>query len=98
MDDLISRRDAIDAFHCTDELIVCGVANAKNMVNYINKVIGKIESLPSVQSEIIRCKDCKHYYYADNRIPQEQRYSCYLDGDRWMPDSYCSFAERRDNG
>lgn len=46
--------------------------------------------------EIIRCKDCKHYYYADNRIPQEQRYSCDLDGDRWSPDSYCSFAERRE--
>lgn len=46
--------------------------------------------------KIIRCKDCKHYYYADNRIPQEQRYSCDLDGDRWSPDSFCSFAERRE--
>lgn len=46
--------------------------------------------------KIIRCKDCKHYYYADNRIPQEQRYSCDLDGDKWSPDSFCSFAERRE--
>lgn len=57
-----------------------------------------IESLPSVQPEIIRCRDCKHYYYADNRIPQEKRYSCDLDGDRWKPDSFCSFAERRTDG
>ena len=46
--------------------------------------------------EIIHCQDCKHYYFADNRIPQEQRYTCDLDGDRWTPDSYCSFAERRE--
>lgn len=47
------------------------------------------------QPEIVMCKDCKHYYFADNRIPQEQRYTCELDGDRWEPDDYCSFAERR---
>lgn len=45
--------------------------------------------------EVIRCKDCKHYYFADNRIPQEQRFTCDLDGDRWAADSFCSFAERR---
>ena len=44
---------------------------------------------------VTRCKDCKHYYYADNRIPQEQRFVCDLEGERWKPDDYCSFAERR---
>lgn len=44
---------------------------------------------------LIRCRECKHYCYADNRIPQEQICVCDLDGDRWSPDSYCSFAERR---
>lgn len=46
--------------------------------------------------EVVRCKDCKHYYFADNRIPQEQRFTCDLDGDRWTADSFCSFAERRE--
>ena len=50
------------------------------------------------QPEIVRCKDCKHYYFADNRIPQEHRYTCELDGDRWKPDDYCSYAERREDG
>ena len=54
-----------------------------------------IEKMPSAQPEIIRCRDCKHYYYADNRIPQEQMCTCDLDGDRWSPNSYCSFAERK---
>ena len=51
MNDLISRQAAIDAFNCTNELIVSGEANAHNVTNYINKVIGKIESLPSAQPE-----------------------------------------------
>jgi hypothetical protein len=46
-------------------------------------------------AEIVRCKDCRHFRFADNRIPQEQRWTCDLDGDRWKPDDYCSFAERR---
>ena len=47
------------------------------------------------EPEIIHCRDCKHYYYADNRVPQEQMCVCDLDGDRWTPDSFCSFGERK---
>ena len=49
--DCISRQAAIDAFDCTNELIVGGAANAQNVVNYINKVVGKIKALPSAQPE-----------------------------------------------
>ena len=49
--DCISRQKAIDAFDCTDELIVGGSANAQNVMNYINKVIGKIKALPFAQPE-----------------------------------------------
>lgn len=45
---------------------------------------------------LTRCRDCKHYYFADNRIPQEQRYVCDIGGEVWQPDDYCSFAERRE--
>lgn len=51
MCDLISRQEAIKAFDCTNELIVGGEANARNVVNYINKVVGKIKELPSAQPE-----------------------------------------------
>ena len=47
--DTIYRQAAIEAFYCADELIVSGEANARNVVNYINKVVGKIENLPSAQ-------------------------------------------------
>lgn len=45
---------------------------------------------------IVRCKDCKHFYFADNRIPQEQRYVCEISGEIWKPDSFCSYGERRE--
>lgn len=89
MSDVIYRQDAIIA-----------VRAHRIDINDPKKIVRKsyedvIRELPSAEPEIIHCKDCKHYYFADNRITQEQRYSCALDGDRWNPDSFCSFAERR---
>ena len=55
--DCISRHAAIKAFDCTNELIVGGEANARNVENYINKVIGKINDLPSAQPEV-DCQKC----------------------------------------
>ena len=64
--------------------------------DWLEQVIERLRNDPEAEwVEITRCKDCKHYYYADNRIPQEQRYVCDLDSDRWNPDDYCSYAERR---
>lgn len=82
MKDPIERQDVID------EIRKC---------RFVVDAIEKIRGLPSVQPEIIRCKDCTHYYFADNRIPQEQRYVCDLNGDKWKPDDYCSFAEWKDS-
>ena len=45
---------------------------------------------------VVRCKDCIHYYFADNRIPQEQRYVCEISGEIWKPDSFCSYGERKE--
>ena len=55
-----------------------------------------IHGLPSAQPEIVRCKDCKHYYFAENRVPKEQSWVC----DVWHVDQtahmgYCFKAERR---
>ena len=104
MKDPIERQDAIDTLNVSAELLrrvldnadVVGADREKYLwgLGLIESSINDIEELPSAQPEIIRCRDCKHYYFADNRIPQEQRYVCDLDGDRWKPDDYCSFAER----
>ena len=66
--DTIYRQDAIDAFDCTDELIVSGSANAQNVVNYINKVVGKIKALPSAQPQPEEdCDTCKHGYFGSRQ-------------------------------
>lgn len=49
------------------------------------------------QPEIIRCRDCKHYCYADNRIPQEQWCACDISEETWQPDDFCSYGKRRED-
>lgn len=60
------------------------------------RIRSRILNIPSEPSEIIHCRDCKHYYFADNRIPQEQRYVCDIGGEIWQPDDFCSYGERRE--
>lgn len=59
----------------------------------------KIQLVPSVLWEIVRCRDCEHYdpYCTDDGV-------CFLpdgDGDfaRWevKPDGFCAWGERRTN-
>lgn len=90
-DDLISREGVINTVKK-----VRNVCDTESLDDYRDLLVECFEVLPPAHPEIVRCKDCKHYYFADNRIPQEQRYTCELDGDRWNPDSFCSFAERRE--
>ena len=54
MSDLISRQDAIKAI---EDLQDCynGFSDSYDKAC----IIGVLEELPSAQSEIIRCKDCK---------------------------------------
>jgi hypothetical protein len=82
MHDLISRQEAID------EIRKC---------RFVVDAIEKIKDLPSVQPEIVRCKECKWYGLPSHKITE----NCV----RWMksngillpikPNDYCSYAERR---
>lgn len=47
--------------------------------------------------ELIRCKDCKHMYFADNRIPSEQVNVCGRNGTVVPPDWFCADGERREH-
>ena len=46
--------------------------------------------------EFVRCKDCKHWYFADNRIPSEQENVCGRNGIVVTPDWFCADGERRE--
>ena len=86
MDDLISRQAAIEA--------VLDM-NAEHRVSWKDTVIDIINELPSAQPEIIRCKDCKHYQFADNRAFGMPVKMCEWFGFEDVDDfDFCSRAER----
>lgn len=85
--DCISKQQAIDALRgylvgkrCPDDgTLTCRLIE--------NEVINK---LPPIQSDIVRCKDCRYYDFEEKEC---------LDllghGRRWEEDDFCSYAERR---
>ena len=94
--DCISRQEATDALRkmqtyklfSGDDMLLIDQAGAMT----------ELMQLPPIQSEIIRCKDCKYARltndgsckYCDIWFPDEAEY---IDGDY-----YCASAERKSNG
>lgn len=74
-DDTISRQQAIDALESIGSL------DTEADRQYARTVF---ENLPSAQTEIIRCKDCRHNGSFDTDCPI-----------KWNGKDFCSFAERR---
>ena len=93
MDDTISRQSAIDAL----KQCYCGGEDVFGEPwIYEEHAIKAINTLPSAQPEIIRCKECKYseHWYKDKR-------RCFLwheAGIDVFEDGYCNYAERKDNG
>ena len=83
--DLISRQQAIDEFYKYPN------------INWTTlDVMEKINSLPSAQPEIIRCKDCKHHWTHKcmDSMPIER---CDLEQTFYDAEhDFCSLAERRE--
>ena len=110
MNDLISRQAAIDALdeirHALWEIdipspTVPEYVEHHEQVQSVWKLLDKKQKelyvLPSAQPEIIRCKDCKNYYFADNRVPSEQSWVCAAWGiDQTAHMGYCFKAERKE--
>lgn len=89
MSDLISRQAAIDALR----LIPCDLGKRE-----LEDAIKAVEQLPSAQPEIIRCGQCKYAEAADPEDSQDG-YTCQFHrGSIWFSGSYCSWAERRQDG
>ena len=75
--DAISRQQAIEAFETA--------AKSGASIEDIKLVF---ENLPSVQPDIIRCKDCKYYKYG----------ICMKIGANKSFYGFCDWAERREDG
>ena len=97
--DLLSRKDAIDALMSLPRWVIDSNGeyqpvdvSTSSMIDP-DDAVSAIENLPPVQSEIIRCKDCKHseFWYRDKR-------RCFLwheEGIDVFEDGFCNYAERR---
>lgn len=87
--DTIYRQAAIDALaeyiHNVDKVIGTGHLTADDCKDAAYSVL---EKLPSAQPEIIRCKDCVHYYVG-------YPYDCCSLTDKCAEENdFCSWAER----
>lgn len=92
MDDLISRKAAIDAVeNITSSMSVCiNSDECYGMKKMQRQAVIELANLPPAQPEIIRCKDCKYYEETDSRIG-----TCLLTISGAQVDGFCSWAERR---
>ena len=87
MDDSISRQDAIEG---ADRVIARDKSGNNDVVNAMTAWKEWIKALPSVQPDIIHCKDCNHHDTHNHR--------CKYWNHGVKADDYCSFAERKEDG
>lgn len=95
MSDLISRQAAIDA---ADRADYTGLA-VEDVKKVTDEVVKEIKKLPSAQTEIIRCKDCKHWTQSMGKMKGYGLGRCdFHDADLVTCNGYCYWAERRTDG
>ena len=96
MGDLISRQDAIDAVNA-----YLGLSAVSRTIQNMTSIQEILENLPSVEPEIIRCRDCKYFHYEKPYIvydiPVLGHEVCdkWGDGCKTSEDGFCFMAERR---
>ena len=83
MSDMIDRQAAIDALHMHLMYRMGTDSNKKRLDDWIN-------SLPSAQPEIIRCKDCEHWKNG-HLCEKLSRFGSF----ETKADFYCGYPERR---
>lgn len=105
--DCISRRDAIDAveFGITYVKVLNKETGEvmelfKKSNEELQKAVDRIEAVPSVKPEIIRCKDCKHIQKWRSKESAKkfgQIYECARNVLNCpKPEDFCSRAERKE--
>ena len=98
--------DAIEALEKVARLFPYRVPGDRDTYDRYNEAwndaIGRaeieIEALPSAQPEIIQCGECKYAEVADPEDSQDGYVCQFHRGSIWFSGSYCSWAERREDG
>ena len=99
---------AIDADALT-EILTTAIRNMEGMAKFIGceddpeikmeiqayrDILNGVKEQPTIEPEIIRCKDCKYFMYDD----QHKGVNCCIHDDGLITSSYdgfCSYAKRR---
>ena len=95
MNDAISRQQAIDAL---GELATFTEDWSCHTWMYTDDVYNAIKQLPTIQPEIVRCKDCQ-YWNKGSCECREHAVNCqdYYVGDiETEAEYFCGYAERRE--
>lgn len=95
MSDLISKQAVINVLE--GRIRANGYSNVA-LVSELNQSIGYLMRLPSAESEIIQCKDCKHllkWRSEESAKKFGQSYTCVRNVLYCpKPDDFCSYGER----
>lgn len=100
MEDLISRQTVIDGL---EFVIEHGIETYGAHSISAEKMLEFVRELPTVQPNIVRCKDCKHFEYDHvenvNGIPLIVAHEICMrwgDGVKTSENGYCFLAERKE--
>ena len=95
MSDLIERWAVIELLSDRRCNTNCFDESEQKIYEELSKAIEDVNAMPSAQSEIIRCKDCKYWDTSwQNDYAPNYHYCPNVDGTR-RDDFYCADAERR---
>ena len=92
-DDLISRKIAIGILGNSPEETCMPWGEVERML----RALPDVDAVTVVLGELVMCKNCKHCYFASNRVPAEKAHVCSIFGHDVALDFYCKNGERRDD-
>ena len=90
MDDLINRKQAIDAFKS-----YAGYESNRTHAEWVRRITLVLEDLPTIDAvPVVRCDQCKWW---DEDVQPDGRRRCeLLDNIRFEPEFWCAYGERRE--
>jgi hypothetical protein len=88
---LKEQEEEIENLKQTAQSMMEGICLLKEQNNCENCAVAIEDRQP-----VVKCEDCKHCYYASNRVPEEQTYVCDKIGIDVLPDWFCADGERKD--